>query len=120
MTLRFLNESPTHFLDAIRSSVNNNKFIKDDALMLLNLEIMISKMKNYDDNAIKNIATSDANNTFKACKIYQQALKKDKIDKFISEFNEKNKVKILNDIKSIEKRLLSIYKDAGVQVYKDN
>ena len=47
MTLRFLSESPTHFLDAIRLSINNNKFIKDDALMMLDALMQISFHSTY-------------------------------------------------------------------------
>jgi len=118
--LRLLNESPIHILDEIRSSVNHGNFNDDVALLMLDIGEMVKKMQNFNDDAIKKIAASTIEDTLKACKSYQNFLNQLVIDKFLADFKQENKIKILNDLNLIQKRLLQIYQDAGVAVHKDN
>jgi hypothetical protein len=115
----FLNESPIHFIDAVRNYVNANNFSEDVALMMLAIMVMVKKMHNYDDDAVRRISTSNALVTATACKSHQRSINSQTINHFAQNFTANNKAKILNDLNHIQSQLLQIYQDAGINVHND-
>jgi hypothetical protein len=120
MNSHILSESPIHFIDAIKAAVDHDKFEAEDALIMLYLGKMIKKMETYDDISINKIAMSDAVATFKACSSSGKDATNKQRNDAITEFTSEKKTKILNDLAMLEKRLLKIYKNASVEVYRDN
>jgi hypothetical protein len=107
-------------IEVIKTDVEQDNFKADDALLLLYISMMIKKMSNYPDASLKSIAMSSGEATIKACMSYQkQATKKQEIEA-VEVFKAKNKIKILNDLTSLEKYLLRIYQDVDIEVHRDN
>jgi len=120
VTPRSLNESPTHVLDELFSSIQSGQFTRERALWMLALTYFVSDISKSTDLVVRNIALSDATASIKACSSILKRIDRRVISKFISEFTIENKIRIENDLRSLQRRLLQSYEEAKVEIYRDN
>jgi len=119
MVSRLLSESPIHVLDAITISVEHGNFSAEAALLMLDISIMVNKMESMSDISVSSISKSDAMATIIVCKSFQKQLQANRRTAFINDFTKENKQKILNDLELLNKRLLKIYQEVGIEIHND-
>ena len=119
MNSHSLNESPIHILDAITSEVGDGNFNPDVALLMIGLQIWVDNMSVYSDVAVNRISKTSAKDSVRACDSIIDALPPVKSNAAISKFTAGNRVKILNDLALIHRKLMQIYNNSNVEYHKD-
>jgi hypothetical protein len=114
-----LSESPIHFFDAIRKKVQSGDYNKNVALTCIDLQTYVVKLQSFTDLSVNKIAIADAKTTFLALKAIQKSIPVSVRNRFIKDFNEEHKTRILNDLEGFEKKLINYYDEIGIDLHND-
>ena len=89
------------------------------ALTCIDLQTYVVKLQSFTDLSVNKIAIADAKTTFLALKAIQKSIPVSVRNRFIKDFNEEHKTRILNDLEGFEKKLINYYDEIGIDLHND-
>jgi exonuclease VII large subunit len=119
VNLKLLNESPIHLIDLLRSRVEAGKFTNSTPTLMAVLTIFINKLETYQQAAVQEISKEKPKVTLKRCFTVSRSANNPVIKKLIASIKDAEKVRIVNDLNRLERKLLAIYDDNDIEVHND-